>query len=104
LNLDIPAWLAHVRKTYGVNPLIFGALYLAGVLPFWFSIYRILAGLKNRNFKSVRIFGLILGAAIILPFLYVAVFGHNLPCWFWIIVGAIVMSSVFSVFRRLKRS
>jgi hypothetical protein len=104
LNLDIPAWLAQVRKTYGVNPRIFGALYLVGVFPFWFSIYRILAGLKDRNFRTVRVFGLILGAAIVLPFLYVAIFGHNLPYWFWIIVGAIVMSSVFSVFRRLKKS
>jgi hypothetical protein len=104
LSLDLPAWLAGIRKTYGVNPLIFGGLYLAGVFPFWFSIYKILAGLKNKDFRQVRVFGLILGIAIILPFLYVAVFGRNLPFWFWIVCGVIIIPSVHSVLRRLRKN
>ena len=104
MSLDITAWLAGIRKTYGVNPLIFGALYLAGVIPFWFSIYKIIAGLKNKNFPEARVFGFVLGIAIILPFLYVAVFGRNLPYWFWIVGGLIILSSVYSVLRRLKKA
>jgi len=104
LNLDIPAWLAGIRKTYGVNPLIFGGLYMAGVFPFWFAIYKIIAGLKNKDFRQVRIFAFLLGIAIILPFLYVAVFGRNLPYWFWIIGGLMILSSVYSVWRRLKKT
>lgn len=102
MSLDLAAWLAGVRKTYNVNPLIFGGLYLAGVMPFWFSIYKIIAGLKNKNFRQVRIFGLILGNAIILPFLYVVIFGRNLPYWFWIVCGAIILFSLYSVRRRLS--
>jgi hypothetical protein len=104
LSLDIAAWLAGIRKTYGVNPLIFGALYLAGVLPFWFSIYKIVAALKNKDLRQVRIFGFVLGAAIILPFSYVAIFGRNLPYWFWIVGGVIILSSVYSVLRRFKKT
>lgn len=104
MSLDLPAWLAGIRKTYGVNPLIFGGLYLAGVFPFWFSIYKILAGLKNKDFRQVRVFGLILGIAIILPFLYVAVFGRNLPFWFWIVCGVIIIPSVHSVLHRLRKN
>ena len=101
MSLDVAAWLAGIRKTYGVNPLIFGALYLAGVFPFWLSIYKIIAGLKNKDLRPVRVFGFVLGIAIILPFLYVAVFGRNLPYWFWIVGGVIILFSLYSGRRRL---
>lgn len=104
MSLDPAAWLADIRNSYHVNPLIFGALYLAGVGPFWFSIYKIIAGLKRRNFRQVRIFSLVLGIAIALPFAYVAVFGRNLPIWFWGAAGLIVLSSLYSVYRKLKKA
>lgn len=104
MSLDLAAWLADVRTSYHVNPLIFGALYLIGVGPFWFSIYKIVAGLKRRDFRQVRIYGLVLAVAIVLPFAYVAVFGRNLPLWFWGVAGLIILSSLYSVYRKLKKS
>lgn len=101
--LDPAAWLADIQATYRVNPFIFGALYLLGVGPFWFSLYKIIAGLKRRDFRQIRIFSLILGIAIILPFGYVVAFGHNLPVWFWAAAGLVILFSFYSVYRKLKR-
>ncbi len=95
-------WLVQVNQNYGVNPIIFAIIYFASVIPFWFSIYKIIAGLKNRNLNQVRTFGIILGIIIILPFTYVALFGHNLPFWFWIVAACVSGYSIYSTIHRIK--
>jgi len=95
-------WLIDIHTNHGVNPIIFAILYFIGVVPFWFSIYKIIVCLKNKNLNQVMTFGIILGIIIILPFIYVALFGHNLPFWFWIIATCITGYSSYSVVRRIK--
>ena len=98
----ISNWLSQVKNTYGVNPFIFGAVYCIGIIPFWFSLYKITAGFRKKDFKQVRVFAILLGVVIIAPFTYVAVWGHNLPFWFWIIALALICYSVYSVVQKLK--
>ena len=100
----INTWLIQIKQNYGVNPLIFAAIYCAGIIPFWFSVYKIVAGLRRKNFKQVKIFAIVLAIVIIAPFTYVAVWGHNLPFWFWIIAAILITYSTYSVFRKLKTS
>ncbi len=95
-------WLAKIQNDYGVNPIIFAAIYFGGAPFFWFAIYKIIAGLRNRNIKQVRIFGIILGITIIAPFVYVAIFGHNVPYWFWIFAAVIIAYAIYNAFRRIK--
>ncbi|MBA7535362.1 hypothetical protein ES705_27615 [subsurface metagenome] len=98
----LKTWLNGIQQNYGVNPIIFAIIYFASIIPFWFSIYKIIAGLKNRNLNQVRTFGIILGIIIILPFTYVALFGHNLPFWFWIVAACVIGYSTYSTIRRIK--
>jgi hypothetical protein len=95
-------WLAQVKATHGVNPEIFALIYFAGVIPFWLSIYKIIAGIRNRNITQVRTFSIILGTIILAPFTYVALFGHNLPFWFWIVAVMVIAYSTYSVIRRIR--
>ncbi len=100
----VQSWLVGIQRDYGVNPVIFGIIYLICVLPFWISIYKIITGLKNRRRGQVMTFALILGCTILAPFVYVAFFGHNLPLWFWAVAAAVISYSVYSVLRRIKRT
>jgi hypothetical protein len=95
-------WLADIHRNYGVNPVIFAIIYFAGVIPFWLSIYKIIAGLKNKKFGQVRTFSIVLGIIIIAPFTYVAIFGHNLPLWFWIVAAIVISYSIYSIIRKIK--
>jgi hypothetical protein len=95
-------WLAGIEKQYGVNPIVFAVIYFAGVIPFWLSIYKIVAGLRSKNLVQVRTFGIILAVIIIAPFTYVAVFGRNLPVWFWFVAAGVIGYTCYSVFRRIK--
>ena len=98
----LKTWLAGIHERHGVNPIIFAVIYFTSVIPFWLSIYKIVAGLKKKNYTQVKTFCIILGIIIIAPFTYVALFGHDLPFWFWIIAICIVGYSVYSVIRRIK--
>lgn len=95
-------WLTKIQRDYGVNPVIFAVIYFCGAPFFWFSIYKIIAGLKNRNIYQVRVFAIILGLTTIAPFVYIAIFGHNVPFWFWIFAGAIIFYTLFNVVLRIK--
>jgi hypothetical protein len=95
-------WFTQLQINHGVNPIIFAIIYFAGVIPFWLAIYKIIGGLKNKNLFQVRTFGIILGIVIIAPFIYVALFGRNLPFSFWIIAALLVGYSTYAVMRRIK--
>ncbi|MCK4941445.1 hypothetical protein KAS45_05075 [candidate division WOR-3 bacterium] len=95
-------WLAGIEQQYGINPIVFAVIYFAGVMPFWLSIYKIIAGLKSKNLVQVRTFGIVLAVIIIAPFTYVAIFGRNLPFWFWFVAAAVIGYTCYSVFRRIK--
>jgi hypothetical protein len=98
----LKSWLTQIQVNHGVNPIVFAVIYFVGIIPFWLSIYKIIAGLKNKNLKQVSTFGIILGIITISPFTYVALFGRNLPFWFWIIAACVIGYSVFSVIKRIK--
>lgn len=95
-------WLRGIETNHGVNPIVFAIIYFTSVIPFWLSIYKMIAGIRNRNFAQVRTFGIILGIVIIAPFGYVALFGRNLPVWFWVIATVVIGYSVYSVIKRIK--
>lgn len=100
----ISNWLTNIQHNYGVNPIVFGVIYGVSVVPFWLSIYKIIAGIKNKKTAQVSTFGIILGITITAPFVYVALFGRNLPFWFWIVAVLVIGYSIFSVFNRIKKA
>lgn len=51
---------------------------------------------------QVRTFSIILGIIILAPFTYVAVFGRNLPFWFWIVAVLVITYSTYSVIQRIR--
>ncbi len=99
----IVEWLNNIEKTYGVNPYIFGVIYLAGILPFWFSIFKVIKSLKEGNKNKAMFWGIILGIIIILPFGYVLIFGKNIPLYIWVVFGLVIVFSVFSTISRIRK-
>lgn len=95
-------WLENIEIKYNVNPWIFAGLYFAGVPFFYYFIYRILICLKKGQTQKIIKWAILLGLVMVLPFLYVAIFGRNLPVWFWFVVSGIVLLSIFSVIRKIS--
>ncbi|UCG30485.1 MAG: hypothetical protein JSV53_01005 [candidate division WOR-3 bacterium] len=97
-------WLRQIEYTHGVNPVVFAIIYFAGVIPFWLSLYKIINAVRNKNYVQARNFGIVLGIIIIAPFTYVAIFGHHLPAWFYVVAVIIISYSIFSVVRKITKA
>jgi len=99
----LQSWLRQIESNHGVNPIIFAIIYCAGVVPFWFSIYKILTAMKTRNHRKAVTFIFVLAVVIVAPFTYAAIVGHNLPIWFWGVATTIILYSGYSVLRRIRQ-
>jgi len=97
-------WAENIRQTYNVNPYIFGLLYVGCAPFFWFSLYKIVNSIRKGQVEKIVIWAVVLDVATLLPFIYVAIFGKNLPVWFWIIALALVLYSVISLLRNTRSS
>jgi hypothetical protein len=101
--MNIGLWLESIKANYSVNPYVFGVIYAASVFPFWFSLYKIIESLGKKAMDKVLAWGLVLAIATLAPFLYVALFGRNLPVWFWGALAAVIIFSVVSVIGKIKK-
>jgi hypothetical protein len=102
----VTTWLEEMmrtaRETYGVNPVIFLIIYL-GCAPIWyFSLFRTLRAAAQRRTAELLPWSMIFLAATVAPFVYVILFGRNLPWWVYGVIAVLVVQSLWSVYSRLR--
>jgi len=98
----IQPWMDSVRAQYGVNPIIFLILMVLCAPFFYFSIYRLIrAGIK-KDAKALALWSTVFLVSTVLPYLYVLFFGRNLPWYVYLILGALIAHSGWSLYRKLK--
>jgi hypothetical protein len=96
------SWFIDLGEKYGVNPLVFGIIYV-GAIPFFTASIAWLV----KNYRRKR--------PIVLPFLssvfffmsaylYLIVEGNNMPWWIYGLVCAIVIYGVWTTWKRVCNS
>lgn len=93
-------WFWGLGEQYGVNPIVFGALYV-GTIPF-FSVS--IAWLVNnyRKKKSIILPALLAGFFFISAYLYLIIAGKNVPLWVYSFVAFLVIFGTWSTIRKVK--
>jgi hypothetical protein len=91
------------RDNYGVNPVVFLAIYLACVPFFYYSLFRTFRALAKRLLKDVMLWSAIFLCANVAPFLYVLFFGRNIPWWVYGIIALLIGQGVLSLVMKLRR-
>ena len=76
---------ATIRARHGVNPSVFLALSAVCGPLFYYSLYQMARSMKRDRSKLGR-WGLIFLAATVTPYLYVLIFGRNLPWWMYAVL------------------
>lgn len=95
---NISDWFFSLGANYGVNPIIFGAIYV-GAIPF----FSISIGWLIRNYRK--------GKSIVLPaicamfffisaYIYLIFAGKNVPFW---VYGAVVLLILLGIYSTLKK-
>ncbi len=93
-------WFFSLSENYGVNPFIFGGIYIGAIPFFTISVAWIV-----RNYKR--------GMSIVLPvlftsfffvsaYLYLMIAGENVPYWVYLIVIAMLVYGGWSTYRKVK--
>jgi hypothetical protein len=98
---EAQAWVMGLGAQYGVNPIIFGAIYV-GAIPF-FLLFTGLAIKRLRAGKPAVLPILAAGFCFVSAYLYLAVVGRNIPIWVWLFIGALVGYGAWSAVRDFRK-
>jgi energy-converting hydrogenase Eha subunit C len=93
-------WFMGLGAQYGVNPYIFGAIYV-GAIPFFLASIAWLVKRKRAD-KSIALPVLSAGFFFISAYLYLAVAGRNIPIWVWIMLAALIIYGAWSTIRDVR--
>jgi hypothetical protein len=93
-------WFLSLGRNYGVNPLIFGTIYV-GAIPFFFASIGWLVR-RARAGRSTLLPTLCAGFCFVSAYLYLAVAGRNIPMWVWIFLAALIVYGAVSQIRTTR--
>lgn len=92
---------ASIRDRYAVDPYLFLALSAVCGPLFYYSLYRMARALRNDR-QAVARWSLLFLAATVIPYLYVLIFGRNLPWWVYVVLAAAVGWGVYQLAVKLR--
>ena len=98
---DLNQWFLSLGAEYGVNPYVFGAIYV-GAIPFFLASIAWLVK-RARAHRSTVVPTLCAGFCFVSAYLYLAVVGQNIPVWVWIFLAVLVVYGVWSTIRDTRR-
>ena len=93
-------WFLGLGAEYGVNPLIFGAIYVGAIPLFTASVAWLVR--NARTGRSVVAPALAAGFFFVSAYLYLIVAGENVPWWVYAAVVALVAGGAWSTVRSVR--
>ena len=94
-------WFFNLGSEYGVDPLIFGIIYV-GAIPFFVTSVAWLVRNVQRG-RSILLPAICASFCFLSAYIYLAVSGKNIPYWVWAFIGGIILVGVFFVVRQIKK-
>ena len=98
---DINQWFLSLGAEYGVNPYVFGAIYV-GAIPFFLASIAWLVK-RAKAGQSTVVPTMLAGFFFVSAYLYLAIAGENIPLWVWIFLAALVAYGAWSTIRDTRR-
>jgi hypothetical protein len=95
------AWVMGLGSQYGVNPFIFGAIYV-GAIPF-FLLFTGIAIKRLRAGQSAVVPILAAGLCFVSAYIYLAIVGRGIPLWVWGFLGALIAYGAWSAVRDFRK-
>jgi hypothetical protein len=95
-------WSRQAREIYAVNPVIFVILLVVMAPLFYYSIFRLVRAVAKNRKNELPLWGAIFLGATATPYLYVLIFGRNMPWWIYIILGLLLAQGVYSLVKKVR--
>jgi O-antigen/teichoic acid export membrane protein len=97
----IQNWFLSLGADYGVNPLVFGAIYVGAIPFFSLSIGWLIR--NYRNGKSVVPPALAAMFFFVSAYIYLIFAGKNVPWWVYAAVALLIVVGVYSTIKKVRR-
>ncbi len=94
-------WFLGLGSQYGVNPVVFGAIYV-GAIPFFLLAIAWLVR-RLRAGRSIVVPVLCAGFCFVSAYLYLAVVGRDIPVWVWGMLGLLIAYGAVSTIRDVQK-
>lgn len=94
-------WFLSLGESYGVNPFIFGGIYI-GAIPF-FSLSIAWLIRNYRQGKSIVFPALSAMFFFVSAYIYLIFAGKNVPVWVYIVVVLLVVVGAYSTLKKVRR-
>ncbi len=94
-------WFFGLGARYGVNPIVFGAIYVGAIPFFLLSIGWLVARLRAG--KSIVLPVFCAGLCFVSAYLYLSIVGHDIPVWVWAALGLLIVYGAISTVRDVRK-
>jgi hypothetical protein len=94
------AWFMGLGEQYGVNPFLFGTIYVGAIPFFTLSVAWLVRNLRRK--QSVVLPTLSAGFFFISAYLYLLVAGRNIPLWVYAFIAAMVGFGIYSTVQKIR--
>ena len=93
-------WFLGLGAQYGVDPVLFGAIYVGAIPFFTLSVAWLVR--RARRGESVVVPALAAGFFFISAYLYLIIAGRNVPWWVYAFVAVLVVGGAWSTVRNVR--
>ncbi len=94
-------WFLSLGPEYGVDPIIFGSIYVGAIPFFTLSLAWLVKNIRSK--KSIVLPVLSTGFFFVSAYLYLVIVGRNIPLWVYIFIVGLVAFGVYSTIRKVKK-
>ena len=94
-------WFFGLGEAYGVDPLIFGAIYVGAIPLFTLSVAWLVRNVRRGESPVVP--ALAAGACFVSAYVYLLVAGRGVPVWVYGVVAVLVVGGAWSAVRSVRR-
>lgn len=94
-------WFFGLGARYGVDPIVFGAIYVGAIPFFLLSIAWLVRRLRAG--RSIVVPVSCAGFCFVSAYLYLAVVGHDIPMWVWAALGLLIAYGAISTMRDVRQ-
>jgi hypothetical protein len=94
------AWFLSLGKQYGVNPIIFGSIYVGAIPFFTLSLGWLVRNLRRK--RPIVMPALATGFFFISAYLYLLIAGRNVPAWVYLFVAGMILVGIYSTVSKVK--
>ncbi|OZC04111.1 hypothetical protein [Rubricoccus marinus] len=93
-------WFLSLGTEYGVNPWIFGGIYVGAIPLFSLSVAWLVRNARQR--RSIVAPALAAGFFFVSAYLYLIIAGENVPAWVYVFVVLLVAGGAWSAVRKVR--